>query len=335
MNPFSPPPINVEIPSATKGLVLIVDDVPDNLALLHHALDQAGHTVLVATDGETAIARAHNSLPEVILMDVLMPGMDGMAVARKLKAEARTKAIPIVFMTGLTDTEHVLAAFTAGGVDYVTKPLRPAEVVARIASHIQNARQLKQANDTLIAFGKAVMVVRPLDGAVLLQTPLARQWIQDYFWASSTPIPNSHSTSGEYGAVPPSIASWLQEQIPQGNPTNQINATTATSMVIPHAKKRLHITCSPYRDTNEVLLTLTQEDEGEAIALLQKAFGLTQREAEVLCWVTQGKANKDIGEILGNSARTINKHLENIYRKMQVDNRTSATHLALTQLNRG
>ena len=88
-------------------VVLIVDDVPDNLAVLHDALDESGFTVLVATNGESALARARQSLPDVILLDAVMPGMDGFEVARRLKADYTTQQIPILFMTGLTETEHV------------------------------------------------------------------------------------------------------------------------------------------------------------------------------------------------------------------------------------
>jgi len=115
-----------------SDVVLIVDDVPDNLAVLHDALDEAGYTVLVATNGESALQRARQSRPDVILLDALMPGMDGFEVARRLKTDFSTQHIPIVFMTGLTETEHVVAAFAAGGADYVTKPIRPQEVLARM-----------------------------------------------------------------------------------------------------------------------------------------------------------------------------------------------------------
>ena len=116
---------------------------------LHDALDESGYTVLVATNGESALQRARQSLPHVILLDAMMPGMDGFEVARRLKADFATQHIPIVFMTGLTETEHVVAAFAAGGADYVTKPIRAAEVLARIAAHMQNAHQIKQARTAL------------------------------------------------------------------------------------------------------------------------------------------------------------------------------------------
>ena len=106
------------------ALVLLVDDTPDNLAVLHDALDESGYTVLVATSGEQALQSARAALPDIVLLDAVMPGIDGFEVARRLKADEATAAIPIVFMTGLTETEHDISAFGAGGVDYVTKPVR-------------------------------------------------------------------------------------------------------------------------------------------------------------------------------------------------------------------
>src|SRR5256885_15474481 len=111
-----------DIARVATDLVLIVDDVPDNLSVLHDALDESGYTVLVATSGEAALQRAEQALPDIVLLDAMMPGLDGFEVARRLKAGAATAHIPIIFMTGLTDTEHLVAALEAGGVDYVTKP---------------------------------------------------------------------------------------------------------------------------------------------------------------------------------------------------------------------
>ena len=104
----------------STGIVLVVDDVPENLSLLHDALDEEGYTVLVATNGESALQRARQSLPDVMLLDAVMPGMDGFEVARQMKATFVTAHIPIVFMTGLTETEHVVAAFGAGGAEGAT-----------------------------------------------------------------------------------------------------------------------------------------------------------------------------------------------------------------------
>jgi DNA-binding response OmpR family regulator len=169
-------------------VVLIVDDVPDNLSLLHDALDDEGYTVLVATHGEAALQRASQSVPDIILLDAIMPGMDGFEVARRLKAQPETSHIPIVFMTGLTETEHVVAAFEAGGVDYVVKPIRPREVMARIAAHMQGARQARQARNALDAFGHASLTISLRTGRLLWQTPLARKLMGDPNWSTGWPV---------------------------------------------------------------------------------------------------------------------------------------------------
>ena len=116
---------------ANSDVVLIVDDVPDNLSVLHDALDESGYTVLVASSGEAALQRTAQALPDIVLLDAMMPGIDGFEVARRLKASALTSHIPIIFMTGLTETEYLVAALEAGAIDYVTKPIKPKEVLAR------------------------------------------------------------------------------------------------------------------------------------------------------------------------------------------------------------
>jgi len=119
--------------TSDPGVVLIVDDAPENLAMLHEALDAAGYRVLVATDGQSALDRVALLMPDLILLDAMMPGIDGFETCRRLKADPLTAHIPVVFMTGLTETGHILAGFQAGGVDYLTKPLNPPEVLVQLA----------------------------------------------------------------------------------------------------------------------------------------------------------------------------------------------------------
>jgi diguanylate cyclase (GGDEF)-like protein/PAS domain S-box-containing protein len=116
--------------------ILIVDDIPANLRLLVDTLDQHGYAVAVAQDGSEAITRAEFLQPDLILLDVMMPVMDGFEAAQHLKANERTRDIPIIFMTALADVEDKLAGFAAGGVDYVTKPFEIPEVVARINNQL-------------------------------------------------------------------------------------------------------------------------------------------------------------------------------------------------------
>ncbi len=180
----------LDVDRSSTDVVLIVDDVPDNLSVLHDALDESGFTVLVAINGESALQRARQSLPDIILLDAMMPGIwIGFEVSRRLKADFATQHIPIIFMTGLTETEHVVAAFNAGGSDYVSKPIRTGEVIARIATHLQSARQMKQARSALDAFGQATISVRPASGRITWQTPLARKLLAEYFVADDDMAP--------------------------------------------------------------------------------------------------------------------------------------------------
>ncbi len=212
-------------PVHEQGVVLIVDDVPDNLALLSDALDEAGYMVLVALDGASALERMQRRRPDVILLDAMMPGMDGFETCRRIKAQAGIADIPVLFMTALTDSEHVVEGFAAGGIDYVTKPIRPDEVLARVAAHLRTARTLQTARNA----------------------PGAAQSLDD-------------------------------------------------------------------------------EQVREALAA---RFQLTGREVEVLHWVACGKTNRDIGDILGLSPRTVNKHLEHVYVKLGVETRTAAAAVAM------
>jgi CheY-like chemotaxis protein/DNA-binding CsgD family transcriptional regulator len=333
--PTQTPAGTVPAPLAHAGgeVVLIVDDVPDNLSLLHDALDEAGYTVLVATDGPSAIARAQQARPAIVLLDAMMPGMDGFEVARRLKAGPDTVAIPIVFMTSLTETEHVVAAFAAGGVDYVTKPIQPREVLARIAAHTQTARVQRQARNALDAFGHATMVVRPVDGRLLWQTGLARTLLRDYF-------------GGEGPFAPVPLIDWVRREAAGRRPGAEVSPPQP--LLVGRGGRRLTLELHAMAgaedgqaaagddgsDSGDVewLIVASETNDAALIDAMVAAFRLTVREAEVLQWVARGKTNRDIGEILGASPRTITKHMEHILPKLGVETRTAAAGLVLTRI---
>lgn len=127
------------------GTVLVVDDAPDTLRMLCDALADEGYTVLVARDGEQALSRLDHVTPDAILMDAVMPGLTGFETCQRIKNHAQWSAIPVIFMTGLAETAHVVAGFDAGGVDYVVKPVRIEEILARLTTHVRNARLARQA----------------------------------------------------------------------------------------------------------------------------------------------------------------------------------------------
>jgi DNA-binding response OmpR family regulator/DNA-binding CsgD family transcriptional regulator len=312
----------MELDRHHSDVVLIVDDVPDNLSMLHDALDEFGYTVLVATHGEQALQRAAQAVPDIVLLDAVMPGLDGFEVARRLKADPATAAIPVIFMTGLTDTEHVLAAFQSGGVDYVSKPIRPMEVLARIAAHVQGARERRQARNALDAFGHATLSVRAADGRILWQTPLARQLLAAH-------------EAGDGQRLAEAVLDWLQAQA-------VVHATGGAPQPLTLARhgKRLAIALHEASAASggesggddEWLLVMSESSDASTIEALGLAFRLTAREAEVLYWVVQGKTNRDIGDILGTSPRTVHKHLEHVFEKLGVETRTAAAGLAMARV---
>ncbi|MGF1539412.1 MAG: response regulator [Pleurocapsa sp.] len=126
--------------------ILIVDDNPTNLAVIVDYLEDSGLTILVSQDGESSLKRAKYAKPSIILLDVLMPGIDGYETCRHLKSDPETRDIPIIFMTALSSTEDKVKGFEVGAVDYVTKPIQPEEVLARINLHLK----LRYMTDTLV-----------------------------------------------------------------------------------------------------------------------------------------------------------------------------------------
>ena len=128
---------------AKSGTILIVDDTPDNLLVLFSYLEEQGFKVLLAEDGETALKIAQSKAPDLILLDVLMPEMDGFETCRRLKAQPATREIPVIFLTALSETVNKVQGFKLGGVDYITKPSEQEEVLVRIQTHL-NLRKMRQ-----------------------------------------------------------------------------------------------------------------------------------------------------------------------------------------------
>jgi DNA-binding NarL/FixJ family response regulator len=292
-------------------VALIVDDVPENLSLLSDALSEAGYAVLVATDGLSALERLQRVTPDIILLDAVMPGIDGFETCRRIKQMPDVRHVPVMFMTGLTETEHVVRGFESGGLDYVTKPIEPAEVLARVATHIRNARMLAQAAHAIDAVSHAAVSLRG-DGMPLWQTRQAGEWLAKYFPGAAAPP----------GELPAAVREWLRQAMATEAPAE------SSSLSVPQDAHCLQLSLS--RRGHELLLLL-EERPVEAAAALDH-YQLTPRETDVLCWVAKGKTNRDIGEILGMSPRTVNKHLEHIFVKLGVETRAAAAALAVGKL---
>jgi DNA-binding CsgD family transcriptional regulator/CheY-like chemotaxis protein len=231
-------------------------------------------------------------------------------------------------------------------VDYVTKPIRPPEVLARMAAHMLAARQARQARNALDAYGHATIAVRlaaapaaspgagarspsPGDaggrahistpanpggsagtGQLVWQTPLARRWLPGYF-----DVPPD--------TVPAPLLAWLQ-QAAAGREVRPLATARGAQQLVATLQGRTV--------DDDWLVVLREVSDAATVEATMQAFGLTLRESEVLYWVAKGKTNRDIGDILGASPATVKKHLERIHEKLGVETRTAAAALALQKV---
>lgn len=297
-----------------RDMILVVDDTPDTLGFLTEAIEQADLTVLVAVDGESALDLVGQITPDLILMDAVMPGLDGFETCRRLKQVPHLSHIPVIFMTGLSDTEHVVKGLEAGGVDYVTKPIVVDELIARIRVHLTNARLAYAARAALDATGRFLLATDG-EGRLLWCTPQAERLL-----AGLRPEAASALAAG--------LAGLRRTSTPGG-------AGESFALELPDGEgmRRLEFTYLSPANPDEYLFRLSEPTAGRQEAVLRDALGLTAREAEVLLWIANGKPNRDIGEILGISPRTVNKHLEHIFEKLGVEIRAAAAALASGQLD--
>jgi DNA-binding NarL/FixJ family response regulator len=315
------PPWNQSGPAMTRqeprSIVLVVDDSPNTLRMLTDALESAGMTVLVALEGEQALALIERVTPDVILMDAVMPGLDGFEICRRLKQNSALNHVPIIFMTGLSETENIIKGLDAGGVDYVTKPIAPDELLARMRVHLVNARLAQSARAALDASGRFLLAADRA-GHILWSTPQASKLLSKVFIGFQT----------EGYALPETVRHWLQQQLERklGPGSDTFRLTPDSSPV------KLELSFISQIRSDEILLRLIEGDPGSDQTVLQRKLSLTMRESEVLLWIARGKSNRDIADILTLSPRTVNKHLEQIFTKLGVENRTSAAALAVRTL---
>ena len=306
-----------QVAAAPRDIVLLVDDSPDALGFLTDALEQSGFSALIATSGQAALNIAERITPDIILLDAVMPVMDGFETCRRLKANAAVAQVPVIFMTGLTETEHVVRALESGGVDYLTKPINIDELRARIRVHLSNARSAQSARVALDAAGRHLLAVRA-NGAIHWSTPQATRLV-------------NAATGRDDGLeiVVAHISGWLKERA-------TVDAARDAPLTITEAgRPALQLSLPGAMGPDEYLFRLTAANEKSDDHLLKSHFALTTRESEVLLWIAKGKSNRDIGDILGLSARTVNKHLEQIYVKLGVENRASAAVKAAHVLHQG
>jgi DNA-binding response OmpR family regulator/DNA-binding CsgD family transcriptional regulator len=291
---FNPPPAQV---------ILVVDDAPDVLHMLGEALLTEGYLVLSARDAGEALQRLEVTVPDGILLDAVMPGVNGFELCERIKARREWAHVPVLFMTGLSDTDSILLGFASGGVDYVVKPLRLLEVMARLATHVRNARVARLARDAVDVAGMGTVVL-DAQGRVAWRSPQAQRWLTQAFGPTG-PLAMEQA------------AQWLRTALSQDlcsielGPDDRLMARNLGS-----------------GGMGEAMLLLTSAPVNSASARRLREVALTPRETEVLSWLAKGKTNRDIADILGMSPRTVNKHLEHVFEKLGVETRTAAAAIA-------
>jgi DNA-binding NarL/FixJ family response regulator len=304
----------MSIETKKRDVALVVDDSPETLRLLTDALDGAGMTVMVALDGASAMRIVEQITPDIVLLDAVMPGLDGFETCRRLKRDAGLANVPVIFMTGLAETEHIVRGLEAGGVDYVTKPIVIEEMLARIRVHLGNARLTQSARTALDVSGRFLFAVNR-QGHILWATPQAQKLLADH-----------HGAQADDFVLPPSLLQWLEQAKGKGGAKSQ-----AASLP---DNPQLRFYYMGETAPNEFLLRLSKESGTALPPEFTSELGLTTREGEVLAWLSKGKTNRDIAQILGLSPRTVDKHLEQIYAKLGVENRTAAAAIATNATRR-
>lgn len=296
-------------------VVLVVDDAIDSIHMLNDVLEEAHFTVLVALEGAQALTITKNIRPDIILLDAIMPNMDGFETCKQLKLNPQLADVPIIFMTGLSDTEHVVMGLTAGGVDYVTKPINPDELIARMRVHLANARITQSARAALDTAGQYLFTI-DLHGQLVWATPQVYQLL-DGAGATADSIALTHSISQQ-------LREWINHK-----------PETGRQLPLQQVTQELNVEMLNLIDGKEYLLRLTNPPKpADDTQSLKQQFSVTGREADVLLWIANGKTNREIGQILEMSPRTVNKHLEQIFKKLGVENRTSAAAVAIKCLAR-
>lgn len=302
--------MNIRVPGRSDT-VLVIDDEPSTLSVITDTLESADITVLVTTSGEAALELLSRFLPDLIIVDAVMPGIDGFETTVRIKRDPRLANIPVIFMTGLTESEHVVEAFEVGGVDYVRKPVDLNELLARVRVHMAQGRAAHASAASLDATGR-LMLATDAKGSLLWCTPRAETVITRVVpgWSRDQPLP-------------PEVRGPVERLLKRGS----AGASVRLAHEAPDCALEL-VLVARYRE-NEVLIRLNELDPRKNVERLAASLGLTLREAEVLLWGSYGKSSGDISDVLEISPRTVQKHLEHVYEKLGVETRSAAVAIAI------
>ncbi len=306
---------------------MVVDDLPANLDVLLGYLNGAGYRVLVAETGKRCLEQLEWELPDIILLDLMMPGIDGIETCRQIKKRPDWSRIPVIVITAADELTKKLESFAVGAVDFLTKPIQPEEVQARVQTHLKIRElqlQLELKNKEL-----AEEIELRLDAEKQLEASLEQALL----------VANHHGEilfATRQGRI--LLSSFFDKLPPNELPKEVVNWMTGPNSLKPlpvtHPKKgEIEIDVFSLPNSKNVSLLRIEQRTGDHGPKALLSLGLTAREAEVLYWMAEGKTNPEIAIILDASLNTVKKHANNLFAKLGVETRTGAARLALSVLS--
>lgn len=312
--------------------ILLIDDEPENLRIGSEALQAYGWVVLTARDGETGVKRARYAQPDLVLLDVEMPGVDGFETCRRLKSHPSTADIPVIYVTGHTGPERVRQAFDLGGVDYVTKPFDPAELVARVRTHLE-LRARRRESERLAE----QMETHAAEATAQLRAALARREAEAEARAGLLDVVRLQSDQlraatrrwlDEQASRDRSLATYLRVEV--GDRLALVDGWLARAAAVAEGEAGEHIATA-----RAFLAPLLTEDAlaapvDEAPPLARNPLlALSAREYEVFRLLADGETNKAIAATLGVAPTTVSTYRLRIFEKLGVSDSAALVRLAL------
>jgi CheY-like chemotaxis protein/DNA-binding CsgD family transcriptional regulator len=321
----------------TKGTILIVDDIPANLQVLAQLLIDNGYRVRPAPNGLHALISIRSTLPDLILLDIVMPDMDGYEVCAQLKADDRTRAIPIIFISALEEPFDKVRAFSVGGVDYITKPFEEEEILARIETHLTilrlqqelqlKNRALQQSNDIL----EEQVEARTIALKTEIEQRKSHQQEKDRLFElaqqqseqlrSMTNLLIEAQQNQRQG-----LSTGLDTEIQQKINLSRSNLALLQNLMTPEVDPQIstlithttHLLAQMESYINQVTAELDQATVADRNMSDNPLLQLSARERDVLQLMVEGKSTTEISEILTVTINTVHTYLKRIRRKLDI-----------------
>jgi len=339
------------IPSEPKRpIVLIVDDTQIEIQIMATALSMKGYQTAVAMNGREALDNVEKILPDLILLDIMMPGMDGFEVCRTLKGSASTMDIPVIFLTVKDEIEDIVKGFDAGAVDYVTKPFNSAELLARVRTHVElkkkndNEKYLisrltatlaeqRQAEEALRqAHDNLELMVEERTTELLLKN---RQLIEEIEERKRTEV-NLELKSQKLEEFNTALKVLLNQRQADKKSLEEWVMANIKNLIMPHIKKLKKTILKETKAAvyvNIIESNLKNITSSFSQTLSSKYLNLTSKEIQVANLIKEGKISKDIAALLNVSGRTVDFHRKNIRSKLGLQKKKENLQSSLSKLS--